>query len=497
MQHTGTSEQKQAAATLTPAPSTIPGSSELKALPTRTLERELDVLTERFQTSSLDSPKPETLQEKPGSEWRRKIQYQYASTYRKIFALIFTVNLGVFVALMVAHQGQPELSRVGDAASANLLACVLFRQEDFVNLVYEAAVAAPHAWPLGVRRRLAKVFHYGGCHSGAGTAAAVWYALYTGLATRAHLRRRAPATLLAAATSWVVLAMFAVILGSAHPRLRRRCHDRFEALHRLAGWAALASFWVHALAAAAGGAAGPLARSPSFWCLAASTACTLLSWARLRRRGVRAERLSAHAVRLHFGYRSMAPFYGVRLSTSPLREWHAFATIPEAGGGGFSVVVGNAGDWTRGQIEKTAATASEEEAQERKLWVRGAPLHGLLYTSKLFRRVVLVATGSGIGPCLSLLFADATPCRVLWSTRDPRATYGAAVVDAVLRADPRAVIWNTSAQGYPDMVRETCRLVEESGAEAVYIISNPRVTQKVVFGLQTRGVPAYGAIFDS
>jgi hypothetical protein len=34
-------------------------------------------------------------------------------------------------------------------------------------------------------------------------------------------------------------------------------------------------------------------------------------------------------------------------------------------------------------------------------------------------------------------------------------------------------------------------------AEAVVVISNQRVTKKVVYGLEARGMPAYGAIFDS
>jgi NAD(P)H-flavin reductase len=189
----------------------------------------------------------------------------------------------------------------------------------------------------------------------------------------------------------------------------------------------------------------------------------------------------------------MKPFYGLKISDKPLTEWHAFATIPdiepESGKvDGFSVVVSNAGDFTKKQILN---------ANERKLWVRGAPLHGLLYTTRLFRRIVIVATGSGIGPCLSLLYADVTPRRVLWSTRDPEKTYGPTVVSAVQRADPKAVIWNTTTRGYPDIVLETYKLVLESDAEAVYIISNPKVTEKVVFGMRTRGVIAYGAIFDS
>ncbi|KAI1112736.1 hypothetical protein F5Y14DRAFT_420634 [Nemania sp. NC0429] len=297
-----------------------------------------------------------------------------------------------------------------------------------------------------------------------------------------------------------MITMFVVILTSAHPNLRRRYHDHFEAFHRFAGWTALLAFWTHNIASANvtsrqwNATIGyVLIHSPNFWFIILTTFCTIASWSRLRHHIVYPEKLSDHATRLHFKYRAMNPFYGVKISDKPLTEWHAFATIPdvdpESGKiNGFSVVVSNAGDWTKKQIMKP---------KERKLWVRGAPLHGLLYTSRLFRRIVVVATGSGIGPCLSLLFADVTPRRVLWSTRDPEKTYGPRVVAEVRRADPAAVIWNTNEKGYPDIVGETYQLVHESGAEAVFIISNPKVTEKVVFGMQTRGIPAYGAIFDS
>ncbi len=95
------------------------------------------------------------------------------------------------------------------------------------------------------------------------------------------------------------------------------------------------------------------------------------------------------------------------------------------------------------------------------------------------------------------MFANCTPTRVLWSTRNPQATYGDKVVSAVQKADPNAVIWNTSERGYPDIVKETYKLVHESQAEAVFVISNPKVTEKVVMGMLSRGIAAYGAIFDS
>ncbi|KAK8087161.1 hypothetical protein PG994_002135 [Apiospora phragmitis] len=425
-----------------------------------------------------------------------KVCYKYASTYRKIFGGIFAINLAVLVAVLVVTKANPASWIVVSVASANLMCCLLFRQEDFINLLYELFTCAPRSWPLGLRKRLAKVYHYGGCHSGAGTAAVVWYFLYTALAMRDFVYDPQADVLANMVTSWIVVLMFLLILTAAHPSLRRHYHDYFEVFHRFAGWTALVSFWVQVAFAVQvrarqqGRPVGVvLVTSPNFWGLCLDIVQPALV------------RLSDHATRLHFRYRPMQSFYGVKLSDAPLTEWHAFATIPDttatddgAGKGnnkitGFSVVVSNAGDWTNKQITATEAG--------RKLWIRGAPLHGVLYTSRLFRRIVVVATGSGIGPCLSLMFANQTPMRMLWSTRDPLKTYGEGVVATVRGADPQAVIWNTTERGYPDIVAATYQLVKESDAEAVFIISNPKVTDKVVMGMLVRGVAAFGAIFDS
>ena len=431
---------------------------------------------------------------KKGTRLTRYLRYNFWTTYRKSFAVIFTFNLIALIAFVAKTGGTPLLTDIGDATSANLMIALLFRQENFVNLVYEIFTHAPHSLPLAVRRRLAKVFHYGGCHSGCGVAAVVWYMLYTAVLTKQYVQSPTGFTLGNLVTTYILITMFVLILGGAHPTFRRRYHDYFEAAHRFAGWTALATFWTHSILAAEMAREGTdeslgltLITSPNFWFLCVSTSCTLVSWGRLRRYKVYPEKLSDHATRLHFKYRYMQPFYGVKLSTNPIFEWHAFATIPEEDGSGFSVVVSNAGDWTKKAIMQP----------EQKLWIRGYPLHGLLYTSKLFKRIVVVATGSGIGPCLSLMFADVTPRRVLWSTPNPEITYGDGVMNAVKKADPNAVIWNTRSQGRPNMVEMVWNLVQESNAEAVFIISNPKVTWKVVYGMETRGIPAYGAIFDS
>lgn len=56
---------------------------------------------------------------------------------------------------------------------------------------------------------------------------------------------------------------------------------------------------------------------------------------------------------------------------------------------------------------------------------------------------------------------------------------------------------DTREHGKPDVVKLTYRMVREFDAEAVFIVSNPKLTQKVVYGLMSRGIPAFGAIWDS
>jgi hypothetical protein len=93
--------------------------------------------------------------------------------------------------------------------------------------------------------------------------------------------------------------------------------------------------------------------------------------------------------------------------------------------------------------------------------------------------------------------AGEVDCRVLWSTRSPRKTYGDLIVDEVLEVDRNAVIYDTGKGGRPDVLKMAYSLYVESKSEAVVIISNPALTEQVVFGMESRGVPAYGAIWDS
>ncbi|KAK8137017.1 hypothetical protein PG984_004957 [Apiospora sp. TS-2023a] len=118
---------------------------------------------------------------------------------------------------------------------------------------------------------------------------------------------------------------------------------------------------------------------------------------------------------------------------------------------------------------------------------------------KLFPRIVLVTTGSGIGPCLSFIEDEKRPAmRVLWQTRNPAVAYGARVIDLVKKMDPDPVIIDTSdGGGRRDLLPIAVRLYHEFDAEAVGVISNGVLTKKLVYELESQGIPAYGPIFDS
>ena len=70
-------------------------------------------------------------------------------------------------------------------------------------------------------------------------------------------------------------------------------------------------------------------------------------------------------------------------------------------------------------------------------------------------------------------------------------------MDSVLVSDPNAIIINTSQTKRPDLVQMAYNLYREVDAEAVFLISNPRLTRDFVYSLESRGIPTFAPIFDS
>jgi hypothetical protein len=376
------------------------------------------------------------------------------------------------------------------------MVAALMRQEHVVNTLFRMAYLLPNHAPLSLRRRAAKVYSYGGIHSGCAVSALLWYVFNVVLIFTRFRGLQVEFKILAVLTV-ATLLVFAIIILLSHPAIRRTKHDLWEASHRFGGWTAIILVWVQAIilvVAQAHAARLPirkvLVKTPTFWFLVIITACLIYPWLRLRRRKVQAEVLSSHAIRLYFEDGTLPTCVGYKLSCKPLIENHGFAAISNTADEevGYSIIVSNNGDFTKKMITNPPTL----------VYTRGAPVTGVMRIATLFQRIVIVTTGSGIGPALSFVnVRPHWPMRVIWAARDPESTYGAEIINAVLRADRRAIIVDTKKIGYPNMPALTYAAYESFAAEAVMVVSNPAVTAKVVFEMESRGVPAFGPIFDS
>lgn len=471
-----------------------------KGLPTRVSVEELD------DDDDDDLVKKETsvvLPEKIGAHGERWVRHKGLNTYRKLFILTLSVNMAVFIVIASKSIDGLPVNEVATAVAANLLVAVLFRQEYFINFAFWLVTRLPTSSPLWIRRHAARVYHLGGFHSGAAVTATLWWVVFAAQSNIYFLRgsEEYPINAPTIGLTYAILALLILMIGMSWPSVRIRIHDQWELSHRFAGWSALLLVWAHLVISAASlnpslslGIA--VARSPAVWLITLTTLSIALTWMHIRRVPVTVEPLSKHAVRLHFDFASPAPGCAVRISDSPLREWHAFATItdPESSKNkrGFSIIVSRAGDWTGRLIENPLAVT-----KGGTIWTRGTPAAGVLRMAPLFRKIVLVATGSGIGPCLPVLLAREVPCRVFWSAPNHEATFGREIVDSVCASDPEAVVWNTKERGRPDLALEAYKLYRSSGAECVCVISNAKVTAKLIYDLEKRGIPAFGPILDS
>ncbi|KAF2153369.1 hypothetical protein K461DRAFT_278183 [Myriangium duriaei CBS 260.36] len=427
------------------------------------------------------------------------LRWGFFSVYRKMFAFVLSVNLTAMVAFFYQLKSNESIVNYGNAAtaaSANFCVSILIRNEHIINLGFRCVCCLPVSAPLGIRRRAAKVYSHGGIHSGCGVSGTFWYIAFTVLIMIQYRQDGLVGPALAVTTAFALFLLI-IILAFAHPKLRTRMHNHFEASHRYGGWLAIFVLWAQTLILVFSKgqqekqAYGTVViHTPPFWFLLVITMLLVYPWTQLRSRQCQVEQLSSHATRLYFNHANVSSCVAVRLTDAPLCETHAFATIPNYSDQekGFSVLISNAGDWTNKIISNPPS----------HIYIKGVPTMGVMRVALIFKKVLVIATGSGIGPCMSMLQAYPDyPMRVLWSTKDPEATYGSRILQSVFRADPNAVIIDTQKNGRPDIVALAYALFVQSECEAAIVVSNPALTRKLVFGLESRGVPAYGPVFDS
>lgn len=433
----------------------------------------------------------------PTNVARRTIRRRHLMHYNRLIVAVLAANV-VIAAYGVRSGGwfdggDLRLALVAAIAQANFVLAVLPRQQWMINVVSRLATRPGHHWPLRVRWTIGKYYHLGGIHVGAAVAGSVWYLVFVVMLGAAVIDGEPGVGLPNVLVSAAIVSLFFAMIVLAMPELRRKYHDMFEISHRFLGWGALALVWCNTILLVDGRSDGPLIgamiTTPAVWLLALTTAGAIWPWLLLRRIPIDVERPSSHVAIVRLDHDTNPGIGTTRpISRTPLVGWHHFGCAPgRAGERGYRMAVSRAGDWTADFIDDPPS----------HVWVRGVPAAGVANVRRLFRRVVFVATGSGIGPGLSHLLESGPDCRLVWVTRTPEATYGTGLVGEIRTAQPDAIIWNTDERGKPDVLRLAYGAAVEFDAEAVICISNKSVTWKVVEGLERRGIPAFGPIWDS
>lgn len=429
-------------------------------------------------------------------------RWQFLKTHPVFMPYFRWFTLAMLINIALAYKGLPLLevlppveiiSYLSYMVLGNFAVAILIRQHYVINLLFWLATRIPTSWPLKLRWSMGKVYHFGGWHSGCAVAGTLWFSvlmlsmLY--LQAYQHLSFSA-ATLVISAS---ILILLCAMLLTALPAIRARKHNQFERVHRFAGWSVLGLFWLQSFSLLSEqspqqSAVELLRSEPSLWLLSLLSFSVLLPWLRLRKVALTIDKPSNHVAIANFDY-GVTPFAGssMALSRNPLLEWHSFANIPVPNKSGYRLAISRAGDWTGEFIEQAPPY----------IWVKGIPTAGVGNVDQLFKKVLWVATGSGIGPCLPHLLAGKVAASLVWSTRDPVKTYGDDLVNQIIACQDDVMIWDTDKKGKPDMVDITYQAFKRSGAEAVIVISNKKLTYSVVHGMESRGIPAFGAIWDS
>jgi hypothetical protein len=429
--------------------------------------------------------RPEAPATRAAGAVRRALKHPRAMPYHRLIVGVLLVNLGLLWLHLARGDWRIDdgsaLSALAGLTLVNLAAAVLIRQQTVLNTLFALAGRGSRSWPLWLRWSVSKVHHVGGIHAGAALAGTGWLCALAVVTTVTEARHPASVSTATVVLCYSLVALALMVVVCAAPAVRSRAHNVFEATHRFGGWTAIGLFW--ALTIEAGAPAWRVG------VLALLTASVASPWLRLRRVPVTVERPSSHAAIVRFEYGVTPAFASaVGVSRSPLREWHAFATMTTPGRSGYRLLVSRAGDWTGRFIDDPPS----------HLWVRGTPIAApMAKVSVLYERIVCVVTGSGIGPAIGQILAARVATRLVWSTRDPRATYGDAFVDEVLAAQPDALVWDTTRDGKPDLVELALEAYRDFDAEAIFVVSNKPATLHLVHQFERRGIPAFGPIWDS
>jgi ferredoxin-NADP reductase len=122
----------------------------------------------------------------------------------------------------------------------------------------------------------------------------------------------------------------------------------------------------------------------------------------------------------------------------------------------------------------------------------------LKLTVDAYSRVVTLATGAGIAPCIPQIDNATSNIYLIWLAKDHQNTYGSEVWNAVSKLpSDQLVLHDTEKMGRPNAAEMIQKAVEKHQAEAVFIVSNDRYTKAIIQVCWRMGIRCYGATRDS
>ncbi|XAR66556.1 hypothetical protein NMG60_11012832 [Bertholletia excelsa] len=416
------------------------------------------------------------------------------TVYKRLFVVCLSLNI---TGLVLAATGHFPFGRKRAAffSIINILALTLCRSEAFLRVVFWAAVKVfGRQWiPLPLKTAVTALLQsLGGVHSGCGVSSIAWL-IYAIVRTLKHRDNTSSEITAVASTILFLLCLSSL---AAFPLVRHMHHNVFERTHRFAGWTALALLWAFIVLTISydpetksyGNQIGTrLVKQPEFWLTMTITVLIILPWMTVRRVAVKVSAPSGHASIIKF-QGGVKPGILGRISPSPLSEWHAFGIISD-GKGEHMMLAGAVGDFTKSLVSDPPS----------HLWVRQVHFAGLPYLVNMYKRVLLVATGSGICVFLSFLLQ---PCAaevcLLWVAKGVEQNFGMQIKEwASGYPKEKVIVHDTAVLGRPNVSEMSVDAAKRWGAEVVIVTSNPEGSRDVVNACKGAGIPAFGPIWDS
>jgi len=386
----------------------------------------------------------------------------------------------------------------------NILVAILVRNELILHLLYRLAVWTSVKIVYGKYYLNSGVHYIGGVHASCATWGFLWVIVdvFQQLGNPSDpLSMATESDPISIVTSSILLTLLFIIILTAIPPFRHKFHDTFEISHRYLGWTCLSILVLHQIRfqfIIALNQAYPLETlltNPVLLMIALMIFSIFLPWI---------------SVQCFDNFRMDCPSVGVLVVTFPGRadvgtfarisldgiEWHSFSVAETS----FSkqtveseihLIIGAVGDWTKNLIRQV-----EKGNLPKQLWVRRAKPPGFMFSINAYSRVVVIATGAGIAPVIPHVIKNSHKLCIVWIANEHEQTYGKKVW-SLLDSHPRCNIFDTGMHGRPNVEHLAIQAVRDFRAQAVFCVSNEAVTKKVVKTCLGKGIPAYGATWDS